>query len=456
MAQDLINSDDDFASSQLSPRTVRRTYLVTYSQADLVKFPSRQSFGEAVVNTFNSGSGKVKVEFWACSREDHKDGGKHYHLSLKLSAPKRWKGVKDKLVREHGIVVNFSDRHDHYYSAYQYTSKNDTETFKSEGHPDLDAISAPRTTKAIVGYRQKKSRQREENPASSSSGKVKRRRLTPLEVSNFIVKKNLHSEIELYAEASRQKAEGKEDLAGYIFNRTSKNINELLANTWKMHQAERAVQRGTQTRLNIVKECATTSSCTDVCGGKWLQLAREILRNNNINPYVYADALRQTLLKGRGKKLNILIAGPANCGKTFMLSPLKDLFQCFCNPANDKYAWVGAEKSEIIFLNDFRWTRELISWKDLLLLLEGDIVNLPSPKNHFAVDVCIKDDTPIFATSIAKITKSMRDTDVGENDMMDARWKVYEFFHVIPEEKQVKIPPCANCFSKLTLLGDEE
>ena len=114
----------------------------------------------------------------------------------------------------------------------------------------------------------------------------------------------------------------------------------------------------------------------------WLTFAREIQRSNNINAYVYAHALRQTFVNGRGKKINILIGGPANCGKTFMLSPLKEIFQCFCNPANDKYAWVGAEKCEIIFLNDFRWSRELIMWKDFLLLLQGDFVNLPSAKNH--------------------------------------------------------------------------
>ena len=208
--------------------------------------------------------------------------------------------------------------------------------------------------------------------------------------------------------------------------------------------------------MNIIKDYVENKPCNDDCGGKWYNLAREILRNNNINPYVYADALRQTFINGRGKKLNILIAGPANCGKTFILSPIKEIFQCFCNPANDKYAWVGADKCEIIYLNDFRWNRELITWKDLLLLLEGDVVNLPSPKNHFSADVCIKDATPIFATSIGKITKSMRDADIGENEMIDTRWKIYDFFHVIPEEKQVKIKPCGTCFSKLTVLGCEE
>ena len=39
----------------------RRTYLLSYSQADRTKFPSRQCFGEAVVNESNSGDPKGKV-----------------------------------------------------------------------------------------------------------------------------------------------------------------------------------------------------------------------------------------------------------------------------------------------------------------------------------------------------------------------------------------------------------
>ena len=68
----------------------RRTYLVTYSQADLVKFPSRQSFGEAVEAAFNAASGKDGVNYWACCKENHETAGQHYHVSIKLSAPKRW------------------------------------------------------------------------------------------------------------------------------------------------------------------------------------------------------------------------------------------------------------------------------------------------------------------------------------------------------------------------------
>jgi len=44
----------------------RRQYLVTYSQEDMDKFPTRQMFGEMLKKEFNSGLSAVKVSHWAC------------------------------------------------------------------------------------------------------------------------------------------------------------------------------------------------------------------------------------------------------------------------------------------------------------------------------------------------------------------------------------------------------
>ena len=108
----------------------------------------------------------------------------------------------------------------------------------------------------------------------------------------------------------------------------------------------------------------------------------------------FAVTMRELLTKGRGKFRNILVVGPANCGKTFLLSPSQKTFNTFSNQANDKYAWLGAEKAEMIFLNDFRWSQEMIASKELLILLEGQAVHLPSLKNHYLNDICIDKDTP--------------------------------------------------------------
>ena len=81
-----------------------------------------------------------------------------------------------------------------------------------------------------------------------------------------------------------------------------------------------------------------------ICGGEWFQCATQVLVSNGIHPFVFSDH--------------------------YLLTPLKDIFQTFSNQANDKYGWVGAEKAEVIFLNDFRWTSDMIKWNDFLVLLE--------------------------------------------------------------------------------------
>ena len=53
-----------------------------------------------------------------------------------------------------------------------------------------------------------------------------------------------------------------------------------------------------------------------------------------------------------------------------MLKPGVNL--CSLLEANDKYGWVGADSVEVIVLQDFQWSRDMIAWNDLLLLLEGE------------------------------------------------------------------------------------
>ena len=77
------------------------------------------------------------------------------------------------------------------------------------------------------------------------------------------------------------------------------------------------------------------------------------------------------------------------------------IYKAFINPANALYAWIGLEECEVAFLNDFRWTPEIIAWSDFLLLLEGQTVHLPRPKNKFSSDMEIdrNNTIPFFATS---------------------------------------------------------
>ena len=46
----------------------------------------------------------------------------------------------------------------------------------------------------------------------------------------------------------------------------------------------------------------------------------------------------------------------------------------------------------------------MVTWEELLILLEGQAVHLPSPKNHYSNDIYIDKDTPIVANRKGEIT----------------------------------------------------
>ena len=47
-----MERDDDFQSEKRNAGTARQTYLITNSQADLAKVPSRKDFGRLVKQCF--------------------------------------------------------------------------------------------------------------------------------------------------------------------------------------------------------------------------------------------------------------------------------------------------------------------------------------------------------------------------------------------------------------------
>ena len=66
---------------------------------------------------------------------------------------------------------------------------------------------------------------------------------------------------------------------------------------------------------------------------------------------------------GREKGRNLYITGTANCGTTLILDPLRSIYTTFVSPATCSYAWLGVEETEVIFLNDVRYTPAILPWK---------------------------------------------------------------------------------------------
>lgn len=454
------SSDTDF-STPCKHRDSCRTYLLTYSQADLVRYPTCKDFTDSVLEAFSCGSSKSTVQQWATCMEKHEmTGGYHYHMCVKLSATRRWKPVFEYLYKNFQISVNFSSKSYGYLAAYRYVCKDKTtdSVLHSPNHPNLTAVKSPSSKKGTKASAKKAKKQRlllsnEKKETEPSNKKAKR--LSNPAVAKFLVENNIKTENQFMAIAKSRLDNGQSDIYDFITSRP-KGISDLIRVTWKIEEASALVERESKSRMEIIHEFSN-KTCVENCNGDWLTCAREVLRNNNINIYVFSDALRQAIEKGRQKNVNILLVGPTNCGKSFLLNPVEHIFKCFVNPATGKYAWVGLDECELAYLNDFRWSQELIAWNDFLLLLEGQTVHLPRPKNQFASDMIIpKENTiPFLATSKAPIEYygKYNARDDKETDMMSSRWRTFVFTQQIPSARMRVMPACAHCFSTLVLQG---
>lgn len=463
----IYSTDEDFVEVQeLDRRTVKKVYLITYSRADPEKCADRKQFSEIILKSFDPrGDSKVVPCHWAVCKEHHKVDPQthHYHMCIKFSDNKRWLPSKKYLLQTYGISVHFSDRQlANYISAYRYITKEDNCVLHSKDHPDLDLNRSPRTSQANKSLIKKRRSKCTTKSAACSSGanntnkaKEKVRRLSKGDVMQVIQNKNIQTDTELLALAACQAEEGLYELKHFIANTPESVYRELISKTWKFVTAKEVLKQQSTCRLERVAESGQ-GSCVGTCQDqkKWLKMAEQLLRTNRINKYVFAAAVRDLLQKGRGKNRNLMLIGPANCGKTFLLNPLTLIFKTFVNPSSAKYAFVGVENCEAMFLNDLRWSPDMISWAEFLNLLEGQTVRLAAPKSHYAQDIVLSSDMPIFATSIGMIKFVGRTSnEEGENAMMEARWKKFELFVQIPENEQKNAESCARCFSELVFLG---
>ena len=113
------NESSDESSEEHVNATVRSVYLVTYSQADLHIFPDRESFAEAVCEAVTNCKGsKCGIIQWSCCQETHKNGGKQYHMAIKLSKIKRWLPIREYLKNKWNVNVNFSNRLANWHANY--------------------------------------------------------------------------------------------------------------------------------------------------------------------------------------------------------------------------------------------------------------------------------------------------------------------------------------------------
>ena len=308
------HDDGDDAFIDEGEPNSRSVYMITYSRADLQKVPTKESFVELILEAFHR-NGTAKIIQYICCVEPHKDGAPHYHMCIKLNKQKKWKAARKYLADKKGINVNFRDTFSNYYAGYMYVSKEDNECILSDGHPNL--TNPPRTGAATEARRE-------------GSARNRRRSFDALDLSELIVREKIRNKTDLLRLCHKQKSESKRDVAVYVLGNIDKCV-KMIDTTWEMEEAEGLIERSKLSRLEILQK-AWEGSCKEE-GCKWLQMAKETLTRNDIGIADFSGAIKDSLTQGRGKKRNILITGPANCGKTFIFQPLRVIYKVFLNPA---------------------------------------------------------------------------------------------------------------------------
>ena len=437
-----------------------RTYLVTYSQLDHRKFPTRFSFGTAVVASF----GGNNVDYFVASKEDHETGGYHYHCAVRLNKSMRWRSSKNYLKENYDINVNYSVSGDMYAGAYRYTVKTDKEHAYVGSvlmkHPNLDIISQTYNRALAANSTYCRNRQLEAEAAEPPAKVVKKAKMKKADVALFIIENNLRTELQLLSLATERRDLGDRTLYDYLISLRRGIRQELVQDAWTFEEAKSMIENEHINRVEMLQQ-KSQSQC--LCEGKWLACAKDILLKNDILRKTFCDTVFKAIEKGRYKHLNILITGPVDCGKTFILNPVCDLFpDIFQNPASSTFGWLGVKKSNLIFLNDFRWSPRkkggYIDWADLLKLLEGGHVTLPAPMNSNTQHIEVTKTMPIFATSSEEVhywinhpDEPITDRHRIENAMMKSRWHVFEFTHQFKKAEKIDVPKCVSCFSRFIL-----
>ena len=441
-----------------------RVYLVTYSQIDPKIFPTRVSFGAAVVQAF----GANHVDYFVVSKEPHENGGYHYHVGIKLTTGMRWHTARDYLEDEFKVKVHFATTGKMYSGAYRYTTKTDHSFFEGhvlKAHPkDLSIVSktfeqAANANQTFVENSKKRRQERESS--NTTAKKPKGERLKKGDVALFCVKNNVHTENDAMRIATERRDAGDRALYDFLIGMNRRNRTELVQDAWRFEKAQQHAAEENCDRIQKLRD-ALLDDCK--CGGMWMTLAKDILSKNSIDHTAFATALALSLKIGRHKNHNIMIHGPGDCGKTFILKPIAEILPLvFKNPAGSYYAWPKAEKSNMIFLNDLRWApiekkEGFIPWDKFLNLLEGFEVNLPAPMNTCTENVKITKKMPVWATSDKPVFYWVHDRlepqtpeHATQNDMMACRWNTFEFRHQYRGDEKVDIGDCTNCFARFIL-----
>ena len=424
-----------WSESEALTRATKMVYMVTASNVGEL---SREGMAAHIQSAY--ARRQVPLARLAVFREFHVSGEPHFHAVIKATKVHRW-GPIAELLRAAGVRPHFSAPPSYAVALRYCTRPTDKKTIDelddcpwlSLEHPAIEDV----LEKSVRVERACRARSAQATEGAQAVSRRKR----PCDVYAEIVNKKIKTEIELLAHAKICK-EVDGDVRLLNFCLQTKNLTEYVDKCWAIEGAAEALSQRTQTRLDKFLQGA---SLPCVCQGQYVRCAEEVLRNNNIPPREFANAVLQAITQGARKGVNIYLCGVRNCGKSFLLEPLGRVFGggTFYKPGGrGTYRLSGLGRADIVLWNDWRRDGGIIAWETMLLLGEGAPFRIPLPQNQAKGDVLYDRQAPLFLSAAGR----MRHDNCVEEAMMDARFRYFDLEVPIRAEAMKAVDPCACCY----------
>ena len=449
----------------------RRAYLVTLSHTDKEENSDGQKlvapgtytraqvkdfFLGALASTQSSRELPLTFTHMAVFQERHASGEVHYHVAVLADKSFRFVALKRQLLAAHGLASHWSGKTDGYAGciAYCYLPSPTKAVEELDPAPELWPSTHPPLSEASRGYVSAKNLEvhREEQRRKRAAKGKGEQRVREVDLWPIIIRENILPD-EVCGEKlmSYAKRSGGRALVEFCFANWDK-LPAIVAKSWKTEKVEDLVAAAAQSRMDILAG-ACSAECT--CGGQWADFARDILCQNGHNPVQWCKAVTDSLLAGRLKGNLVCHAGfEGNEGKSFLFRPLPLVFgedNVFVTPPKSAFPLLGLEKARVVWLDDWRFNEDIVSWAVQLLWFEGAGFVIARPQNLFSGHLRYTKDDPIFITTLQADLHALKGKlKQGDVDMMVKRLKVFEFKHKVNIPSQVA-KGCKSCFANFVL-----
>ena len=375
----------------------------------------------------------------------------HYHVPTFSLTQHYWNKVAKLSLEKYRVPLN-AVAHTSYATMYAYvccpTKKKpftelDHEVWHSKEHPRHEDL-----TKLLKASQKRQSYAQQ---GQQQGGQMqKRQRLSLFEV---IKEHNLHSVTQLLAHACELSEKGSKDLAEFC-SRQGHKLEEVVHNAWSVIGAPKKLLDEKKTLMDKLFYAASGSKPC-VCGGRWAQGAEATLRWNMIDVGEFCRAVVTALRVGAKRGVNVACVGSGGCGKSTLLEVLEIIFDCAGKPEEGStFPLASLEGFEVILWQDYEHHEGTVRFTDLLSWFLGESVGVrrPGTKNQK-----FRNAAPCFYSGRAPLhlVPSVRHSRVvceQYNNMMDERFKIFEFCMPLPKEQRVaNWPACGRCAAQFFL-----